>query len=99
MRAFDRNGEAFGAKDVDDFVRKVHAFVDTPPAGTSRLTRANGDVLLYDAKSNVFAVVTRQGAPRTMFKPDNGAAYWDEQKTRESARADRASSRKDADKG
>lgn len=87
QRAFDRNGEAFGARDLDDFVRKAHAFIEKPPAGTQRLTRANGDVLLYDAKSNVFAVATKDGAPRTMFKPDEGAAYWDQQKARQARQA------------
>ena len=91
QRAFDRNGEAFGARDLDDFVRKAHAFIETPPAGTQRLTRANGDVLLYDPKGNVFAVATKDGAPRTMFKPDEGAAYWDEQKSRLARQATRRS--------
>jgi pyocin large subunit-like protein len=94
-RAFERNGADFGAKDVDDFVQKAHAFVEHPPSGTAKLTRANGDVLLYDAKSNVFAVVSKLGAPRTMFKPDNGKTYWDEQKAREDRRqnADKSPSR------
>lgn len=86
QRSFDRNGEAFGARNLDDFVKKAHAFIEDPPAGTERLTRANGDVLLYDAKANVFAVATKDGAPRTIFKPDEGAAYWQEQKNRESRR-------------
>ena len=90
QRAFDRNGEAFGARDLDDFVRKAHAFIETPPAGTQRLTRANGDVLLYDPKGNVFAVASKDGAPRTMFKPDEGAAYWDEQKARQARQASRS---------
>jgi pyocin large subunit-like protein len=86
QRAYDRNGEAFGARDVDDFVRKAHAFVDAPPKGALTLTRANGDRLIYDPKANVFAVVTRAGAPRTMFKPDDGMAYWQEQVDREASR-------------
>lgn len=97
QRAFDRNGEAFGAKDLDDFIRKAHAFVERPPAGTERLTRSNGDVLLYDPKDNVFAVVTRDGAPRTMFKPDEGATYWQAQKDRESRRTARADDRENGD--
>jgi pyocin large subunit-like protein len=79
---FARDGADFGARDVDDFVAKAHAFVDTPPTGVQTLTRNNGDRLLYDPKSNVFAVVTRDGAPRTMFKPRDGAAYWQEQQQR-----------------
>lgn len=97
LRSFERNGEAFGAKDLDDFVRKAHAFVEDPPAGTQRLTRNNGDVLLYDPKGNVFAVATKAGAPRTMFKPEEGAAYWDEQKTREARRQTARSERSSSD--
>ncbi|WP_371134698.1 hypothetical protein [Phenylobacterium sp.] len=40
QRAFDRNGDAFGASSVDDFARKAHAFIDRPPAGVLTLTRA-----------------------------------------------------------
>ena len=90
QRAFDRNGEAFGARTLDEFIRKTHAFVANPPRGTERLTRRNGDVLLYDPKGNVFAVATKDGAPRTMFKPDEGAAYWDEQKARQARQASRS---------
>jgi pyocin large subunit-like protein len=85
-RAFERNGEAFEARTLDQFVRKAHAFVGHPPAGTETLTRANGDTLFYDPRGNVFAVATKEGAPRTMFKPDEGAAYWAEQKQAESRR-------------
>jgi hypothetical protein len=77
---FNRDGADFGAKSVDDFVAKVHAFIDHPSAGVATLVRNNGDKLIYDAKTNVFAVVTKDGAPRIMFKPRDGAAYWDEQK-------------------
>ena len=83
---FNRDGADFGAKSVDDFVTKVHAFVDRPPVGAATLVRSNGDKLIYDAKTNVFAVVSKDGAPRTMFKPRDGAAYWDEQKQREADR-------------
>ena len=77
--AFGRNGDALGAKTLDDFVAKAHAFVNHPPKGVQKISRDNGDVELYDAKTNVFAVATKDGAPRTMFKPDNGAAYWDKE--------------------
>jgi pyocin large subunit-like protein len=91
---FARDGADFGARDFQDYVAKAHAFVDTPPHGVQELTRDNGDKLLYDAKANVFAVVSREGAPRTMFKPRDGAAYWAEQKERlsDDANADGARS-------
>ena len=89
-RAFARNGETFGARDVDDFVRKAHAFVQRPPRGVLTLERPNGDRLFYDPKANVFAVATKEGAPRTMFKPDDGMAYWEQQKAREAQRQARS---------
>lgn len=79
QRAFDRNGAAFGAASVDAYVQAAHAFITNPPAGTETASRRNGDTLYYHAASNTFAVSTREGAPRTMFKPDDGPAYWAEQ--------------------
>lgn len=83
QRQFERDGEAFGAKTLDQFVKKAHAFVGHPPKGTETLTRKNGDILYYDAKDNIFAVASKEGAPRAMFKPDEGEAYWEKQKDRE----------------
>jgi pyocin large subunit-like protein len=80
---FKRDGGDFGASDVKDYVAKAHAFIAHPPHGVQTLKRKNGDTLIYDPKGNVFAVATRDGAPRTMFKPRDGAAYWDQQKQRE----------------
>ena len=88
---FERDGAAFGATTLDAFVRKAHAFVNEPPEGALTLTRANGDRLVYDPAANVFAVATRDGAPRTMFKPDDGMAYWEKQKDREAEQATRGS--------
>lgn len=90
QRAFERNGNSFGAGSIDQYVKKAHAFVGHPPAGTLTLTRANGDTLFYDPKGNVFAVANKDGAPRTMFKPEDGRAYWDKQKDRETKRAQTA---------
>lgn len=93
-RIYKRNGEAFDASSADDFAAKTRAFVDSPPRGTETISRANGDTLYYHAASNTFAVARRDGVPRTMFKPDDGAAYWSQQKAREAARSAR-----DADGG
>jgi pyocin large subunit-like protein len=97
QRSFERNGETFGAKSADDYVAKVHAFVSDPPKGSETLKRSNGDLLIYDPKGNTFAVVSREGAPRTMFKPDQGADYWDEQKSREARRASASKKRDQAE--
>ena len=82
---FRRSGADLGAKTLDAFLTKAHAFGDHPPAGTLHIERSNGDKLLYDPKANLFAVITRDGAPRTIFKPRDGVEYWNEQKSREVA--------------
>ena len=79
-RLFERNGADFGAVSAEDYLAKVRAFTTRPPAGAERVERANGDVLLYQASTNTFAVVSRDGVAKTMFKPRDGVAYWAEQK-------------------
>lgn len=80
-RLFQRNGADFDAATPDAYLAKVEQFTRNPPSGTERVERPNGDVLLYQASTNTFAVVSRDGVPKTMFKPRDGASYWAEQKT------------------
>ncbi len=77
---FEKHGPEFGARDYAHYVAMAHGFVHAPPPGTETLKRKNGDTLFYDAKGNVFAVMTKKGALRTVFRPDDGRAYWDKQK-------------------
>jgi len=81
---FKRDGRDFGAATVDAYVARAHGFIRNPPSGTLTLRRRNGDRLFYHPASNTFVVATRTGAPRTMFKPRDGMAYWEKQKERES---------------
>ena len=80
-RLYDRNGADFGARSPEDYLAKVTAFAAKPPRDAETVKRPNGDTLIYQASTNTFAVVARNGTPRTMFKPTTGTAYWDEQKT------------------
>jgi pyocin large subunit-like protein len=80
---FERDGADFDSKTMEDFVAKAHAFTAHPPKGTLTLKRPNGDVLLYHEASNTFAVMSREGAPRTMFKPRKGMNYWRDQVRKE----------------
>lgn len=79
-RLYARNGAAFGARSAEDYVARAHAFIAAPPRGAETVRRGNGDTLYYDAASNTFLVANRDGVPRTMFKPDDGPAYWAAQK-------------------
>lgn len=90
---FDQHGDELGAKDLDDFVAKARRFVDDPPAGAKTLVRANGDRLIYDPNSGLFGVARRDGAPRTVFKPEDGDAYWAQQ-LRENETRSRTASRR-----
>lgn len=82
QRLFERNGAAFGARSADDYLTKVRAFTEATPKGTETVKRPNGDTLYYQASTNTFAVVDRNGVPRTMFKPDDGPTYRAQQKER-----------------
>ncbi|MBF0313785.1 MAG: hypothetical protein HQK52_10245 [Oligoflexia bacterium] len=63
-----------------EYVEKAHDFMKNPPAGTLTKTRPhNGDKLFYHPETNTFASQTTEGAPRTMFKPDDGMKYWERQ--------------------
>lgn len=79
-RLFARNGADFDARTPQDYIAKVKAFTASPPADAETVKRPNGDTLIYQASTNTFAVVARNGSPRTMFKPTTGADYWAEQK-------------------
>lgn len=82
IRLFERNGRDFGAATAEDYLAKATAFTSKPPRDAEKVSRPNGDVLIYQASSNTFAVVDRRGVVRTMFKPSTGAAYWQDQKAK-----------------
>ena len=81
-RLYERNGAAFGARSAEDYAARMKRFLDSPPEGVDTVKRPNGDTLYYQASTNTFAVVSRDGTPRTMFKPDDGPTYWAQQKER-----------------
>lgn len=83
---YEKHGHAFAAQSYEHWLSLVHGFVHSPPKGTETLMRNNGDTLFYNRSQNVFAVMTKAGAPRTMFRPDNGADYWQKQKQIEAGR-------------
>ncbi|HWA03249.1 MAG TPA: hypothetical protein VG819_06935 [Rhizomicrobium sp.] len=62
-----------------EYARAALEFVRNPPAGTLVKHRINGDTLLYDPRSNTFAVADVWGEPRTFFRPDSGRGYWERQ--------------------
>jgi filamentous hemagglutinin len=52
------------------YAKEAKKFLDNPPAGALVKLRRNGDKIVWDPGSNIFAVADRTGTPKTMFKPD-----------------------------
>jgi RHS repeat-associated protein len=61
------------------YVEGAHKFIKNPPPGTLTKTRSNGEKLFYNPATNTFAVQAANGAPKTMFKPQDGINYWNRQ--------------------
>ena len=95
-RLYQRNGADFDARSPQDYLAKVTAFTTKPPSDAETVKRPNGDTLIYQASTNTFAVVARNGSPRTMFKPTTGATYWAEQKAAAPTFGQRRQSTQDA---
>ena len=54
---------------ANDYYRATLNFTNDPPVNTLTKTASNGDRLFYNPSTNTFAVTTKEGLPRTMFKP------------------------------
>lgn len=53
------------------YAQAVQKFVESPPVGTLIKVRPlNGDMVFYNPRTNIFAIKTIDGSPKTMFKPD-----------------------------
>lgn len=69
-RHYKDHGMEFRANNALDYVLKAHEFLHRPPRGTLTRVRQNGDIVRYDPNTNTIGVMTKEGAPRTFFKPD-----------------------------
>ncbi len=63
-------------KEYGDFALK---FFQYPPQGTLFKRNQAGDYLFYYQKWNLFGVTTKDGVPKTMFRPNSGINYWNRQ--------------------
>jgi pyocin large subunit-like protein len=53
-----------------EYVHEVNKFLTEPPEMALIKARSNGDIVIYDPVSNIFAVGLSDGTPRTMFVPE-----------------------------
>ncbi|WP_266160178.1 hypothetical protein [Dyella silvatica] len=72
-------GEFSEFQNAKEYVEGARNFLTYPPAGALTKVRSNGDTLIYDAATNTFGSRAASGAPRTMFRPQDGIDYWNRQ--------------------
>ena len=54
-------------------------FFQYPPQGTLFKRNQDGDYLFYYQRLNIFGVTTKDGVPKTLFRPSAGINYWNRQ--------------------
>ncbi len=79
-----RHGHEFPEfRNAREYVEAARAFVSNPPKGVLMKRRENGELLIYDPRTNTFAVRSATGEPKTMFRPQGGLRYWERQRGQE----------------
>ena len=66
-------------QNAKQYVEKAADFLRNPPKGTLTKINSRGDTLRYNPASNTFGVLSKDGVPRTMFRPRDGINYWNKQ--------------------
>ncbi|MCZ6804625.1 MAG: putative Ig domain-containing protein [Proteobacteria bacterium] len=66
-------------QNAKQYAEGTKKFLNNPPKGILTKTNSRGDTLRYDPNTNTFGVLSKDGAPRTMFRPKNGIDYWNKQ--------------------
>ena len=64
----DHGKEFPNIRNSKEYVEHAWKFRDRTDVLTK--VRENGDRLLYDDRKNIFAIYTKEGVPRTMYRPD-----------------------------
>jgi hypothetical protein len=68
---YQDHGTQFQSQNAVHYYKQTKHFLHNPPKGTLTKVRPNsGEIVRYHPGSNTFAVMTKRGIPKTMFKPD-----------------------------
>lgn len=65
---------------AEEYGNAALEFFRSPPPGTLKKVRPNGDRLYYHPPTNNFGVTTKRGVPKTFFRPNRKMNYWKRQK-------------------
>ncbi len=52
------------------YIERAKSFINSPPKGTLRKIRENGEIVLYHPETNVFGIYQKNGIPKTFYKPN-----------------------------
>lgn len=64
----------------DAYLKRARKLLDSSIGGEILgKTRANGDILRYNTRTNELAIMTSDGRIRTLFRPRGGIDYWNRQ--------------------
>jgi hypothetical protein len=82
---FTKHAKEFGNqfKDAGEYLKGAQNFFKNVTDDVIQYTRKNGDVVQYNAKTNEFGSVTKNGTIRTYFKPEEDKKYFTEQLKKE----------------
>tara|TARA_B110000503_G_scaffold132322_1_gene208136 strand:+ start:1432 stop:2223 length:792 start_codon:yes stop_codon:yes gene_type:complete len=75
---YKQHGKSFSdIQNAKQYTETAKKFIESPPKGTLQYTRKNKEVMFYNEESNIFAVSTKIGTPKTMMKPRSGLKYFE----------------------
>jgi hypothetical protein len=81
---FDKHvvaGHEFTFTSLAEYVKATIEFRDNPgPGSEARYDSRSGTLRLYNPTTNIFGSYNRDGTTKTMFKPQEGRAYWDDRR-------------------
>jgi pyocin large subunit-like protein len=66
-------------QNAKQYVEQTWDFLRSPPNGTLFKTRPSGELLRFHEETNIFGSYTKDGIPKTMFRPKDGIKYWETQ--------------------
>lgn len=80
LHHWNKHGREFTElQNSKQYVEKAWIFLKSTSKDIFSKTRPNGKLLRYNQNTNVFGSYTKDGVPKTMFRPKNGIQYWDMQ--------------------
>jgi RHS repeat-associated protein len=71
-----RHGDDFGAKSAVDYANKANEFFKSRSSASISRFEKDGQLYMYQKKTNTLGVYTSDGKTVTYMKPDRGVRYW-----------------------